>query len=237
MLFPYLRTSVAVGTAMVVGDVACQNIAGTPYDAPRTLRMGITGAFVSAPVGHKWMHVLEGWFPGKSMRAVLCKVAGNAAFSPVGISLAFTSLTLLEGKTLSHAKAKIKADLPITFMTGACYWPFVSFLSFRYVPLDYRAITGSIAGAIWNTYLSSQANRPVELEPSSVANSTTSEHVAATVVPVPVSTTTASAMVIPTTGGATVVLDSTNSSSTSSSQPLVVAATTAVPVAVSASKI
>jgi len=159
--FPYLRTSGAVATAMSVGDFACQHLGDQPYNPKRTLRMAITGAFVSGPIGHTWMRVLEHYVPGNSVRRSLQKVVCNAFFSPVQIAASFTSITLLEGKAPRDAKEKIKADLANTMLIGACYWPFIGFLQFRYVPVDYRAITGSIAGAVWNTFLSAQAHRPV----------------------------------------------------------------------------
>ncbi|CAF3600432.1 unnamed protein product [Rotaria sordida] len=50
--------------------------------------------------------------------------------------------------------------MPKTFVAGTCYWPFVSFINFRFIPLNYRPIVGSLAGAIWNIYISSAANNP-----------------------------------------------------------------------------
>ena len=49
----------------------------------------------------------------------------------------------------------------------------VSFLNLRFVTLDYRPIVGSLAGAVWNVYISAQANAQVptsaELATSAVA--------------------------------------------------------------------
>jgi len=72
----------------------------------------------------------------------------------------FTSVILLSGHTLREAKRKVKNDMPKTFIAGSCYWPIVSFMTFRFVPLDYRPMVGSLAGAAWNVYVSSAANNP-----------------------------------------------------------------------------
>jgi hypothetical protein len=72
----------------------------------------------------------------------------------------FTSVILLSGHTMREVKRKMKNDLPRTFITGSFYWPFISFLNFRFIPLDYRPIASSLAGALWNVYVSSQANNP-----------------------------------------------------------------------------
>jgi hypothetical protein len=62
----------------------------------------------------------------------------NTLLAPIGISLVFTTVTLLKGQSLSEARTKVKTDMPKTFVAGTCYWPFVSFINFRFVPLDYR---------------------------------------------------------------------------------------------------
>jgi hypothetical protein len=50
--------------------------------------------------------------------------------------------------------------MPKTFLVGSCYWPFVSYINFRFIPLNYRPTVGSIAGALWSIYISSAANNP-----------------------------------------------------------------------------
>ena len=84
----------------------------------------------------------------------------NSLLAPISISLMFTSVILQSGHSLREVRRKIKNDMPKTFLAGSCYWPFVSFLSFRFIPLNYRPLVGSFAGAIWNVYVSSAANNP-----------------------------------------------------------------------------
>ena len=72
----------------------------------------------------------------------------------------FTAIILLQGHSFRVAKRKIKSDMPKTFAIGSCYWPFVSYINFRYIPLTYRPMVGSLAGALWNIYVSSAANNP-----------------------------------------------------------------------------
>lgn len=86
----------------------------------------------------------------------------NTLLAPIGISLVFTSVTLLKGQSLHQAKVKVKNDMPRTFVAGTCYWPFVSFINFRFIPLDYRPFIASLAGAVWNIYISSVVNNTTE---------------------------------------------------------------------------
>lgn len=64
--------------------------------------------------------------------------------------------------------------MPKTFAVGSCYWPLVSFVNFRYIPLDYRPIVGSLAGTLWNIYISSAGNNP-KLNPSGTIKPTAGE--------------------------------------------------------------
>ena len=88
------------------------------------------------------------------------KMLTNTLLAPLNISIVFTTIILLQGHSLSVARTKIKNDMPKTFAVGSCYWPFVSFINFRFVPLDYRPIVGSLAGTLWNMYISSASNNP-----------------------------------------------------------------------------
>ncbi|CAF0778620.1 unnamed protein product [Didymodactylos carnosus] len=94
----------------------------------------------------------------------------NSLLAPINISLVFTSIILLQGHSLRVARTKIKNDMPETFLVGSCYWPFVSYINFRFIPLDYRPMIGSVAGAIWNIYMSSAANNP-KLNPDGTVQS------------------------------------------------------------------
>lgn len=97
---------------------------------------------------------------GKQGIQIAKKILTNTLLAPLNISLVFTAIILLQGHSLRTAKTKIKNDMPKTFVVGSCYWPFVSFINFRFIPLDYRPIVGSLAGALWNIYVSSAANNP-----------------------------------------------------------------------------
>lgn len=50
--------------------------------------------------------------------------------------------------------------MPKTFVVGSCYWPLVSIINFRFIPLNHRPIVGSIAGTLWSIYISSAGNNP-----------------------------------------------------------------------------
>jgi len=128
----------------------------------RSLVMLVTGLCVSGPYSALNFAALEFFFPGRSTRAVACKVLAGAVTSPIAISLVFSTITLLEGRTLAEAQGKVARDLGSTWLTGATYWPLVSALNFRFVPLHYRPLFSSLAGSAWGTYMSAQAHKRVD---------------------------------------------------------------------------
>jgi hypothetical protein len=121
-------------------------------------------------MSHVYNHALERALPGKHIQAVVLKIFSNVGLlTPAVIAGSFTTLALLEHGTetgLPYARTKVVQHLPDTWMAGAAYWPFVSFALFRVVPVGYRAPWGSIAAAMWNTYLSHQAYKPTSLPPA-----------------------------------------------------------------------
>ena len=131
------------------------------WDHKRSLIMGTTGLCVSGPLGFLIFSSLDRFVPGNSSKASLKKTLLNACIAPLSICVTFSTVTLLKGGTLTDAKNKIASDLVTTYTTSIFYWPVIGFLNFRFVPLQYRPVVGSIAGIIWNVYMAGQTNREV----------------------------------------------------------------------------
>ena len=163
-----LQSNAAVVTAVTVGDVGCQALEGrlgadgVGWDSARTGRMAIAAFFVTGPLSFAWNQFLERRLPGRDLRQVFRKMLANGLFAPIQIATSFTTITLLSGRTVQDAQRKVRQDLPLTFMVGTAYWPGIGFLQFRFVPLQYRPVVGSVAGAVYNMFFSSMANRPVD---------------------------------------------------------------------------
>jgi hypothetical protein len=170
-LFTLVRTITQVTCAMSGGDVVCQMLEKDglsdprtffetgAWDSERTKRMGITGLCVQGPWTHLNYTVLEHYFAGTAMRAVLSKVACGALVAPLSISMTFSSIGWLQGKPMSAVQDKIVQDMPQTWATGACFWPAIMTLNFRFVPLSHRPLVGSLAGSFWSVYMAFQANK------------------------------------------------------------------------------
>jgi len=167
-IFPqFVGSTAAVTAAVTVGDVGCQFFErrltehGAGWDWHRTVRMATAACIATGPLGFFWNQFLERQLPGRELRQVFRKMLANGLFAPVQIAASFTVITLLSGRTMADARAKVKQDLAVTFLVGSTYWPFVGFVQFRFVPLLYRPAVGSVAGAVYQMFFSGMANRPV----------------------------------------------------------------------------
>ena len=54
-----------------------------------------------------------------------------------------------------NARKKIKGVLGVNY----CYWPFVNFLNFRFVPMQFRMLTVNVCAIFWNGFMSYKNNK------------------------------------------------------------------------------
>lgn len=76
---------------------------------------------------------------------------GSCILAAPQMSITFSTVVLLGGGTLSDCKAKIKQDIPTTWMAGNAFWVPINFIQYKWIPLYYRATAGSFAGGTYST--------------------------------------------------------------------------------------
>lgn len=92
-----------VALSFRAGDLGCQALesvnAQTPFvlDHLRTLRMGITGAFVLTPMSLSWNMFAERLAPGTSWRAILIKMGVSVAVLPPMVRMTCKNLAVIGG--------------------------------------------------------------------------------------------------------------------------------------------
>lgn len=164
-------TGFVVGT---IGDVACQKyfekspskvpeasfeVANTDekgIDLKRATELGLIRATLVTPFCQWWYGYLQRLAPGANQ--VLKRVAIDSAVgSPLVICMVFAAKGLLLGD-LQVSKDLLSNNLWKTWVAGLSYWPFVHCINFRYVPLMYQPLVGTIASLYWNAVLSYYAN-------------------------------------------------------------------------------
>ena len=128
------------------------------WNPTRSLAMAATGLLAGGPWNFTLARVGEHLFPGRLPRAIAAKMAVNMATAPIGISSTFFLTNHFQGHHSDAALRRIRDDMPRTFVAGFFFWPFVSYLNIRFLDVAYRPVAGALAGAVWNIYVSAQAN-------------------------------------------------------------------------------
>lgn len=164
-----LTTNVVLGfTIAGLGDVACQiYFERQPWNARRTMEMGVIRAVVMAPFLQLYFPFLSRLVPGTTMTQVFKRVLADQIIgSPVSISLIFAAACLVRGQP-DHILPRIENQLLPTMLNGAMYWPFVHSLNFRFVPVLHQPVVAHVASLWWNAVLSYRAN--IKIEPAVAA--------------------------------------------------------------------
>jgi len=68
--------------------------------------------------------------------------------------LSFISFPLVP--VLSSATAKIIESFRTVILINYCIWPLVNWISFTYVPVQFRVLLNNIVGVFWGAFLSAK---------------------------------------------------------------------------------
>ncbi|KAF2434833.1 hypothetical protein EJ08DRAFT_431787 [Tothia fuscella] len=137
----------------------------------------VTYTILNTPINIVWQDLLESWFPssqpaaeiaksnekptvaakkqGLSIQNTLAKFALDQSLGAlINIPLFIGIMGMLKGQGVDQIVNTVKADFWDIYTSGAKLWPAVSLISFAAIPPNKRVIFGSIAGVVWNVYLS-----------------------------------------------------------------------------------
>lgn len=150
------------GAIAAVGDVICQHFvearALDALDARRVGEMATVRALFMAPFLTFYFPWLARTVPGTSWPRVLARVAlDQAVGAPLTIAGTFAASSALRGRP-GDAPARIRQQLLPTWQTGACFWPFVHLLNFRFLPPAAQPLLAHCVSVPWNAVLSLRSN-------------------------------------------------------------------------------
>jgi hypothetical protein len=155
---------------MFLGDGIAQNLENgvkrergeeASFDAIRTCVLSSWAMGVNAPFWVWWYKFLEKrWIGGRVMGWVLA----SASLSPVWNG-AFFSYNVVgnhilkgqDGSVFNKLHDKVSTQLLPTVAKSCCLWIPFNYLNFRYIPLDYRMLSGGVVALGWNVFLSTTA--------------------------------------------------------------------------------
>jgi len=151
-----IRTKIITSAVLQgLGDLVAQLVfePKKKWDKIRTARYAAFGVIV-APIVHYWYIFLSKRHPNLLWRLALDQLV----FSPLLMAFFFAAMATLEGRP------EAVPDRLLAMWAPACkrrltLFPFVQFVNFKYVPLEYRAPYGSLWNFVWAIYMSVLANR------------------------------------------------------------------------------
>ena len=156
-------------------------VLGIQWD--RTLRMGAMGALYVAPVLHVYFRTMDKrlmapnspimrglksmsarWMGRKSVSPTVVASAklliDQTVFAPFIISSVFVVSGTINGKSWSQIKAMFPDQFLQALKANYFVWPFVNFVTFRFVSENLRVVFSNSASVGWNCYLSSLIHDP-----------------------------------------------------------------------------
>jgi protein Mpv17 len=172
-----LRTkSITAGLIAGTGDIACQSMTETEWNASRTSRFVLLGSLYSAPTRHYFFDYLARAFPGSSPFQVAQRVGmERIVFAPASLAVWLISLWKLESlmdettvsrrnpfSDVSHYSEQFMATYPPLLQTSWLWWTPIMAFNFRFVPVQYQVLWVNLFNLVWNTYLSYQTSRKVD---------------------------------------------------------------------------
>ncbi|XP_071505998.1 mitochondrial inner membrane protein Mpv17-like [Diadema antillarum] len=161
--YPLRTQAVTSGSLFMMSDLISQELierkGWEDYDGIRTLRQTLFGFCFAGPAMFTWYKTLDRLYPGAGKLTPLKKVlTDQTLFPPVFLVVYFSTVALTTGVELKAIPAKLKKDVPSTFMTGIKIWPPVQLMNFYLVPLHHRVLVVNVVALFWNTFLSWRAN-------------------------------------------------------------------------------
>ncbi|KAJ1430954.1 hypothetical protein B484DRAFT_448619 [Ochromonadaceae sp. CCMP2298] len=164
-----------------LGDLLVQainiNKKGGAIDFRRVAVFTSVCGFYIAPVidlWFQWLNTLA--FPavlgetGKVLTTLFIDQTLGAVTINAGFFLAFElAQRLIPGKgqkidnensILQSGAQQVRAYLWPTLKGSWCWWPFVNYVNFKYIPLQNRLVFSNLAAVFWNMFLSAVVNAP-----------------------------------------------------------------------------
>lgn len=174
---PILTQCLSTSFLFAAGDVIAQkavererndNDDGSPMHNPyRTLRMALYGGGVFGPLVVHWYKFLQRAvrIPTSPNLEIVARVAlDQAVFTPVNLTLFFSSMATMEGvmgddgKEGLDTRERVRKKLRDNWLQGLranwTVWPGVQLVNFRFVPLEHRLLVVNLVSLGWNSYLS-----------------------------------------------------------------------------------
>ena len=153
---PLITKCLSSGVIVGASDACNQAIGPAPYDAPRTLIVGVGyGALWFAPVMHGVTSAWARYLPSTAPGPVLFKTVADMAVSfPVNISACIAIQAVSRDGAAADVAAALETNLRPALTAGWSVWPFITAAIYGgAVPLRYRVLAMNACSFAWNAFL------------------------------------------------------------------------------------
>mmetsp|Transcript_10682 Transcript_10682/g.25484 ORF Transcript_10682/g.25484 Transcript_10682/m.25484 type:complete len:245 (-) Transcript_10682:340-1074(-) len=144
-----------------VDDSSFLSYSMSRYDWYRTVKCASYGALISGPVLAAWYPWLDRLFttkyklnPNGWAQAVAKVAADEIIMEPPTLFVFYGYMNVFEGGTMTSFWQKLDQEFITSWVTSITYWPPVSLLSFRFLPVYWQAPIINLCCIIWDGYLS-----------------------------------------------------------------------------------
>eukprot|EP00250_Pteridium_aquilinum_P028416 c37115_g1_i1 orf=119-697(+) len=166
--YPLLTKAITAGCIAGCSQTVAQKVGGARrLDYRRIVLVFFYGLLYAGPFGHFFHKLMDRIFKPKKGAAnggadgatIVKKVVLEQALSGPWnnfIYMLYFGL-ILEGRPWSFVKNKLKRDYLSVQLNAWKVWPFVSFINYRFVPLEFRVLFQGLAAACWGVFLNMKA--------------------------------------------------------------------------------
>lgn len=165
---PIITKSLTAGIIFMASDYCAQLIerdGGDEEKSPlvwsRMLTNFLVGLLVFGPAANAWYSMIFKMLPSTSLFSTLQKAAlGQLIFGPAFTSVFFGAGMIQAGSfSVGAWLQKVKNDLPAVWASGLGFWPFVDFISYKVIPVQWIPLFVNFCSFVWTIYLSIVSNR------------------------------------------------------------------------------
>ena len=120
-------------------------------DTQRTRHM-VTYGCVTTPFWHLWYNMVDRYM--KPSRVWLKVFLDQTTVTPLDYIGFFAVFNYVKGDTVEECVQELKRVYLKALIPDTIFWPFVTFVGYKWIPLHYRFFYFEFFGLVWDTFLS-----------------------------------------------------------------------------------
>ena len=120
-------------------------------DTERTRHM-VTYSCTTAPLWHLWYNMVDRYI--KPSRIWLKVILDQTTVTPLDYIGFFAIFNYVKGDTVEKCLEELKRVYFKALIPDTIFWPFVTFVGYKWIPLRYRFFYFEFFGLVWDTFLS-----------------------------------------------------------------------------------